>query len=358
MQLIEKMLPGKLDIVGDVHGEHDALQALLSHLGYGRDGRHPEGRRLVFVGDLVDRGHDSPAVVETVMSLVQAGRAQCVLGNHELNILRDDRKHENAWFFEPHGEPLNGAQAVRPGQLERFMEFFAALPLALERDDLRVVHACWHAPAIAELRKAVPDSTASLYKGYRQRIVEQLQADPRKSAYDAECARFGSRIRYGLAEPERHWPDARLLPGHAWFDELKQMGNPVSVLTSGEERQALCAYPAGGKFRFVDRIPWWNDYRDERAVVVGHYWRRYHDEPHAGFRESGRDLFAGIGPDQWLGRRRRVFCADFSVAGRANGRDDPRRLRECRLAALRWPEATLRFDDGEELATGFKAAAT
>ena len=57
--------PGPVDIVGDVHGELGALDALLDRLGYVR-GRHPEGRRLVFVGDLIDRGPDSAGVLERV----------------------------------------------------------------------------------------------------------------------------------------------------------------------------------------------------------------------------------------------------------------------------------------------------
>ena len=92
MKLIDKLNAGKLDIVGDIHGEYDALKTLLAKLDYAADGSHADGRRLVFVGDLVDRGHDSPAVIETVMRLTNDGRAQCVLGNHELNILRNDSK--------------------------------------------------------------------------------------------------------------------------------------------------------------------------------------------------------------------------------------------------------------------------
>ena len=52
-----------LDIIGDVHGEFEVLQALLHHLGYHEYGVHPEGRKLVFVGDLCDRGPDSPAIM-------------------------------------------------------------------------------------------------------------------------------------------------------------------------------------------------------------------------------------------------------------------------------------------------------
>lgn len=62
--LVQPLFDGPLDIVGDIHGEIDALRSLIRHLGYDDDGTHPDCRRLVFVGDLTDRGPDSPAVVD------------------------------------------------------------------------------------------------------------------------------------------------------------------------------------------------------------------------------------------------------------------------------------------------------
>ncbi|MGW5663878.1 polynucleotide kinase-phosphatase [Streptomyces sp. NPDC003758] len=75
-------LTGPFDIIGDVHGCSSELEALLGRLGY-VDGGHPEGRTAVFVGDLVDRGPDSPGVLRRVMSMVKSGDALCVPGNHE-----------------------------------------------------------------------------------------------------------------------------------------------------------------------------------------------------------------------------------------------------------------------------------
>jgi protein phosphatase len=75
-------LTGPFDIVGDIHGCASELESLLGRLGY-VDGTHPEGRRAVFVGDLVDRGPDSPGVLRRVMSMVRSGDALCVPGNHE-----------------------------------------------------------------------------------------------------------------------------------------------------------------------------------------------------------------------------------------------------------------------------------
>ncbi len=86
---------GPFDIVGDVHGCFDELVELLQTLGYRVEGlphapraSHPEGRKVVFLGDLVDRGPNSPAVLRLVISMVQQGAAYCVPGNHDLKLLR------------------------------------------------------------------------------------------------------------------------------------------------------------------------------------------------------------------------------------------------------------------------------
>ena len=88
--------PGPFDVIGDVHGCRAELEALLAELGYaiGRDaqgrpaGAHHDGRRAVFVGDLVDRGPDTPGVLRLVMGMVAAGDAFCVPGNHEHKLVR------------------------------------------------------------------------------------------------------------------------------------------------------------------------------------------------------------------------------------------------------------------------------
>jgi protein phosphatase len=78
---------GPFDVIGDVHGCFDELAALLSSLGY-VDGVHPDGRRAVFVGDLVDRGPAVPAVLRLVMGMVASGSAICVPGNHDVKLSR------------------------------------------------------------------------------------------------------------------------------------------------------------------------------------------------------------------------------------------------------------------------------
>jgi protein phosphatase len=89
---------GPFDIIGDVHGCFDELQELLLKLGYsvnrtdeteknfGFSVIAPENRKVIFVGDLVDRGPDSPSVLRLVMSMVNSGVAYCVPGNHDLKL--------------------------------------------------------------------------------------------------------------------------------------------------------------------------------------------------------------------------------------------------------------------------------
>jgi protein phosphatase len=83
---------GPFDLIGDVHGCGDELEELLAALGYGRDEagvwRHPQERKAVFLGDLVDRGPRVPDVLRIVMRMVQAGAALCVPGNHDDKLLR------------------------------------------------------------------------------------------------------------------------------------------------------------------------------------------------------------------------------------------------------------------------------
>jgi len=88
---------GPFDIIGDVHGCFDELEILLRELGFQRTAngagsnsevRHPQGREVVFLGDLVDRGPKIPQVLRLVMEMVASGVALCVPGNHDMKLLR------------------------------------------------------------------------------------------------------------------------------------------------------------------------------------------------------------------------------------------------------------------------------
>ncbi|WP_020670396.1 polynucleotide kinase-phosphatase [Amycolatopsis nigrescens] len=86
-------LTGPFDVIGDVHGCREELVELLTELGYrispeGTGAHHPDGRTALFVGDLVDRGPDTPGVLRLVMGMAEAGDALVVCGNHEQKLVR------------------------------------------------------------------------------------------------------------------------------------------------------------------------------------------------------------------------------------------------------------------------------
>lgn len=92
---------GPFDIIGDIHGCFSELQTLLQQLGYQItrhddvfSGTHPQGRKVVFLGDLVDRGPDTPNVLRLVMDMVATGTALCVPGNHDIKLMRKLKGHD------------------------------------------------------------------------------------------------------------------------------------------------------------------------------------------------------------------------------------------------------------------------
>ncbi len=342
---------GPLDVIGDVHGEFDALRTLLGHLGYDDRGAHPDGRRAVFVGDLCDRGPDSPAVLDLVMEWVHSGRAQCVLGNHELNVLLGAPKHGNGWFFDRDHDIHNGeflsSKAATPGKRAGWLKFLETLPLALARDDLRIVHACWDAAAIHALDAAGNDGTRrEAYERFKVHAKKLLQ----DSGVDDRAAREMHDHRHSFKDPLAILP---MLPACAEEASVKQNANPLKVLTSGLEAPAETPAWAGGRWRMTNRTRWWQDYRDEPTVLIGHYWRRDARATPADVTGDWDYPLGDYEPYDWMGPRRNVFCLDYSVGGRyierARGRTAPFM---CRLAAMRWPERELVFDDGERIEAG------
>lgn len=296
--LVQPLFEGPIDVVGDVHGEIDALNSLLVHLGYSADGSHSDRRRLVFVGDLTDRGPDSPAVVRTVKRLFDLGVAQCVLGNHDLNILLGDKKHDNHWFF---GEEwsLDKSNVPTPAVLaddqirEEVLSFLRTLPLVLEGESMRVVHACWDGAMVDVARRAT--NVLELYRQFRDQISVELI-----------CHGDMDRTNRALAYQNR---------------------NPVKVLTSGLERKASQPFVSSGKLRNEERVPWWDNYQDQAYCVFGHYGM--------------------VGAEALPGR---AICVDFGVAKRweerkqlgFNGRY------KAKLGAIRLDAGVVVFDDGSE----------
>lgn len=143
------------DLIGDVHGCCDSLIALLEKLGYEeRAGVYQHSQRsVIFLGDLVDRGPKIRETLHLVRNMVKHGSAQMVLGNHEIATIRyltPARAGSNRQFLREHTNRTNHmiCQTLEqfqqyPGELEEFVQWFYELPLFIETEFFRVVHACW-----------------------------------------------------------------------------------------------------------------------------------------------------------------------------------------------------------------------
>ena len=141
------------DLIGDIHGEAPSLRALLTKLGYQETScgfTHDENRIAIFVGDLVDRGPWQRETIDIVRSMVAAGNAQCVMGNHEFNAIAFGTTGTNSKPLREHSEK-NMRQhkafidefADDPTGYAETLAWFRTLPLWIDFPDWRVVHACW-----------------------------------------------------------------------------------------------------------------------------------------------------------------------------------------------------------------------
>lgn len=141
------------DVVGDIHGAVDELRELMDVLGYryspmGENYVHPEGRQLVFVGDVNDRGPDSIGCYEIVMGLVETGVGHLVQGNHDNKLYRylkaEHKGGENKVRIS-HGLQGTLEQLDRRGSAfkNELREFLSRTPYVFETDGLLVCHAAY-----------------------------------------------------------------------------------------------------------------------------------------------------------------------------------------------------------------------
>ncbi|MGY6520508.1 MAG: metallophosphoesterase [Mongoliitalea sp.] len=153
-----------IDLIGDIHGHADKLEALLLKLGYAKKSgvyAHPE-RKVLFVGDYIDRGPKIRETLQIVRSMVESEHAIALMGNHEYNALcfhfQDTegghlRKHVIKNIVQ-HYDTLKQFQN-RQKEYEDYLEWFKTLPLYYEADTFRAVHACWDNSAIEFLRQTL-----------------------------------------------------------------------------------------------------------------------------------------------------------------------------------------------------------
>lgn len=257
------------DLIGDIHGHAQELTQLLNVLGYRKERgiyAHPE-RKVIFLGDFIDRGPNILEVLEIVRGMIEAGSALGVMGNHELNALAYYTADAEVpgQFLRRHN-PVNERQhyqtlrQLQPQDLRFYLDWFRTLPLWLELDGLRAVHACWDERSILQIQQGlefhqgVTDSflqsacrphhplfkpVETILKGKEAALPEGISiAD--KDGY----LRTRTRVRWYQA-PAGHNYRTYALTDHV----------PCELDLDDLVIQAAVPYPAGAK-----------------PVFVGHYW--------------------------------------------------------------------------------------
>lgn len=312
------------DIIGDVHGEGERLEGLLHLLGYREDGgayRHPS-RQAIFVGDLIDRGPHQRKALRTVRRMQRGGSALVVMGNHEFNAIayatEDPRRPGR--FLRDHDDKRtrqHGAflTQLTPAQRAKRIEWFTSLPLWLDLDGLRVVHACWHEPSIDLVQAAFSERGLTRQEFFVQAATKGTEL------YDAvEVLLKGPEMdlaRYGLPPFLDKGGDSRKRARIRWWNADGTTVRDLAEIASDAPQEDGAPYPtipesacAAGEAEF--------EYHGAIPVVFGHYWRQWP-------------------PAEPLDRTGRTACVDFSA-----GNGGP-------LVAYRW--------DGEDVLSESKFVA-
>ncbi|MGW2008873.1 polynucleotide kinase-phosphatase [Streptomyces nigrescens] len=213
-------LTGPFDIIGDIHGCRSELETLLGRLGYGLvrdalgrpvDAVHPEGRTAVFVGDLVDRGPDSPGVLRLVMGMVGAGHALCVPGNHENKLGRylKGRKVQHTHGLAETIEQLEKEDAAFHTEVGAFLQGLVS-HYVLDGGGLVVCH-------------------AGLPEKYHGRTSGRVRSFALYGDTTGETDEFGLPVRYPWAEDYRG--RAAVVYGHTPTPRATWLNNTLCLDT-------------------------------------------------------------------------------------------------------------------------------
>jgi len=254
------------DIVGDIHGHADALRRLLDKLGYAAiDGvfRHPE-RKMIFVGDFIDRGPEQREVLRIARTMCEAGFASAVMGNHEFNAIGWAARHDDGTFLRPHSAKNQQQHAKFLDQLKSdssdhadAIRWFRSLPVWLELPGLRAIHACWHEPSRAALLPYLDARGCFTDQGIRE------------SYRHGTAAHAAAEIL--LKGPEQRLPDGVHFhdkDGHQrgevrlrWWDQDATTFRKAAIEMDGREHQ-LPDKPLPRDYRYLE----------DKPVFFGHYW--------------------------------------------------------------------------------------
>lgn len=250
------------DLIGDIHGHADALLELLEDLGYEEDNRvyRHKKRQAIFLGDFIDRGPKIRETLEIVRPMIDSGAALAVMGNHELNALAFHTEHPTkpGEHLRPHNEKNSQQHAetmrqIPAAELTSYLNWFRTLPLWLELDDLRVVHACWDEEHMARISGPITDEflyAASLPEGHLLKPIEailkgkeaRLPKDTKITDKDGHT-QSASRVRW-FEDPSGHTFGSYAM-------EPMDCDLPLPQVVLDEARP----YPV-----------------DAKPVFIGHYW--------------------------------------------------------------------------------------
>jgi hypothetical protein len=155
------------DIIGDIHGYADELFQLLEQMGYERSGglyTHRD-RKAVFVGDFIDGGPQIAEVLRVVRPMIDNGHAEAVMGNHEFNAIayHTPDPANPGKFLREHSDKNydQHAETMRQLTVDEFREavaWFRTLPMWLDLDGIRIVHACWDEGSMKVIDEAIREN--------------------------------------------------------------------------------------------------------------------------------------------------------------------------------------------------------
>ncbi len=265
---------GPFDIIGDIHGCFDELAELLGRLGYelapdGTAARHPDGRRVFFLGDLVDRGPATPAVLRLAMGMVGDGDALCVPGNHEVKLLRA-LQGRNVTTGHGLAESLAQLAAEPPEFSQQVATFIDGLVSHLVLDDGNLVVAHAGMPAAMQGRASGAVRSFALY-----------------GDTTGETDEFGLPVRYPWADDYRG--DAMVVYGHTPVPEATWVNRTICIDTGcvfGGQLSAL-RYPERELVSVAASRTYWEPARRGAGADTG---ASSASSPAAGERREPTDL--------------------------------------------------------------------